>query len=221
MQLMKHDYYDQLYRAKRDSGAQGWLTPEGDREVLVLAQRLLAAAGVSGGSLLELGCGAGNMTLALEALGYEVQGIDASSSAVTWAKEQARARHSRALFHLGNVADLAVEIDSSFDVILDGLCFHCITGRNRARCLRGIMERLSPGGVFLLMTMCNDPIVAGLRATFDPDTRMVGSGEVYLGLAASIEYELLQAGFTLSWKKLILGDPDQADQDLLLAVCRL
>lgn len=215
--------YERRYAELRAARRSGWLAPAADAEILGHVHRLLRAAGAAGGRLLELGCGAGNITLALAELGFEAVGIDVSPTAVAWAAERAATAARPPRFARASATDLGAFRDGHFDLVLDGLCLHALIGPDRAACLGEVRRVLRPGGAFLVLTMCNDPRPPALRARFDPQSRTVPAGgvsEVCLLPAPHILQELAAAGFTVDWTDPVPGDADRGDQDLLLAVCR-
>ena len=104
--------------------------------------------------MLEIGSGAGNLTIRLAAMGFEVSGVDISPTAISWAKKRAAENSATADFLLGNVVTLDLFESDVFDVVLDGLCLHCIIGADRDRCLSNVYRVLRPGGWFLIFTGC-------------------------------------------------------------------
>ena len=50
-------------------------------------------------------------------------------------------------FQTGNVLNLTWHASNSFDIVLDGHCFHCIIGPDRAQFLREAFRVLKPAGV--------------------------------------------------------------------------
>ena len=91
---MKHktDYagHDALYIRKKSSGERGW----NDEQTWFAWRKEMLDLIASGdlpesGKLLELGCGAGDVSLLFAERGYQVTGIDISTTAIEWAKEKA------------------------------------------------------------------------------------------------------------------------------------
>jgi 2-polyprenyl-3-methyl-5-hydroxy-6-metoxy-1,4-benzoquinol methylase len=87
------------------------------------------------GRLLELGCGAGNLSIALAEKGFEVFGVDFSKTAIDWAKENAKKSGKNIGFEVADVCNLVSLKNETFDVVYDGYCFHCIIGENRVTAL--------------------------------------------------------------------------------------
>ena len=162
-----------------------------------LARVLTGGLAPERGSLLELGCGAGNVTLWLATMGYEVTGIDISPTAITWAKEKAGEGGIAARFVEGNVLNLSAFDDHSFDLVVDGHCLHCIIGADRARLLAEVHRVLKPGGYCLIDTMCGE-VSPGHFQGYDVLSRCTvfkGVATRYFGLPEDILRELTDAGF--------------------------
>lgn len=99
--------HDELYKKRKADGEPGWATAKGIQENIALLEEALQAEYVpKTGKLLELGCGAGNLTLWLAEKGYDVYGVDISPTAIAWAQEKARECNIEADFWVGNVLDL-------------------------------------------------------------------------------------------------------------------
>ena len=170
---MKTHYegHDGLYRRRKAAGTAGWDdSPDGyakfQRQV---TEALSHGHAPKGGRLLELGCGAGNMTLWFAEQGYEVYGVDIAPTAIEWAREQAAAQGVAAEFSVGSVVDLAEFESSFFDFVFDGHCLHCIIGDDRRALFASVHRVLKPGGYFLVQTAIapDDP---GQFEDYDPDT---------------------------------------------------
>jgi SAM-dependent methyltransferase len=209
--------HDQRYRELRDQGAPGWATAEDYRELEVeLDWALAALQRCTGKRVLEIGCGAGNMSGWFALRGFDVTGIDISPTAVAWANERAIAG---ARFIVGDVVE---EIPGAYDLVIDGHCLHCIIGADRARLLANVRNVLAPGGRFFVATMCGDVTIPELRACFDPVTRCQVVGGIayrYIGDAPAILEELSNAGFEVVCSTINPRKNDH-DQDHLWAIAR-
>lgn len=128
----KPDYatvHDKAYRARRERGEPGWQDDESLKKTLSTLQQELQRPFVpKSGKALELGCGAGDLTLELSRAGFQCTGVDLSPTAIDWAREKSRNAQFDVQFTVGNVLALPELEDSSFDLVLDGYCFHCIIG---------------------------------------------------------------------------------------------
>ena len=218
---MKTSYisHDQVYRRQKAEGRPGWGDADIFREnVATLREALRRKYVPKTGRLLELGCGAGELTLWLAEEGYEVYGVDIAPTAIEWAREKAEELGIEADFRLGNVLDLNGYSDGYFAFALDGHCFHCIIGEDRKLLLASVRRVLEPGGLLLIVTMCGEVTNPEVRKWFDPESRCLvrdGIAVRYIGLPDDILAETRDAGFkVLDWE--IKSRKDEADQDDLL-----
>ncbi len=200
---MKTDYaaHDQKYRALRQKGeADGWDSPrELVEHIAELEWAIRDLLPFTGKRVLELGCGAGNVSVWLEEMGFEVTGVDISPTAIEWANERkAAGGHARAKFLVGDVLTLAGLEDGSFDAVIDGHCLHCIIGEDRARVLASARRVLVEGGLLHVATMCGPVAAAQLVETFDPASRcqvVEGVARRFIGDPEEILAEIRAAGF--------------------------
>ena len=203
---MRTDYllHDGAYQRRRnDSEYAGWSKHEEVAETWRLIWQPLMAKRVfpNQGKLLELGCGAGNVSIGFAQVGYEVTGVDIAPTAISWAIENAAEANVSINFLQGDVLELTGIADDSFDVVLDGHCFHCIIGEDRARFLQSARHVLRVGGILAISTMCNQvPDTKFFRENFDPQSRCMMRGDVatrYIGDSNDILAEIMSAGFRL------------------------
>jgi len=105
----------------------------------------LERAGLITGKVLDVGCGAGEHTIHLTTLGYDVLGVDLSPRAVEHARANAAARETAARFEVADALNLGSE--PRFDTIVDSALFHIFdSARDRAAYLRSLHAVLRPGG---------------------------------------------------------------------------
>jgi len=115
--------------------------------------RVADLASASAGSVLDIGCGTGGVSLACAARGCTVTGIDADAEMI----EVARAKANRAPI-TGSVEYIqlaAAEIEdrfepSSFDAVTACLVFSELSPDQQAYALRIARSRLRPGGKLVL-----------------------------------------------------------------------
>ncbi|MEL6383934.1 MAG: class I SAM-dependent methyltransferase, partial [Cyanobacteria bacterium J06626_18] len=176
---MRTDYasHDRAYRRKRNDPAYaGWIKQnELDDDWRLSWQPLIQkSAFPKQGHLLELGCGAGNISLQFAKQGYEVVGVDIAPTAIDWAIENAARTAISATFFTGNVLTLAEIGTASFDIALDGRCFHCIIGSDRPQFLQSAHRVLKADGILAVNTMCDQvPDTPYFQKMFDPQSRCV------------------------------------------------
>ncbi|MFJ3979067.1 class I SAM-dependent methyltransferase [Streptomyces sp. NPDC090021] len=102
---------------------------------------------VSPGRALDLGCGPGRNALHLASLGFEVDAVDLSPQAVSWASERAREAGADIRFHCGNAFELAATVlGGPYDLIYDSGCFHHLPPHRRVSYLALLDRALAPGG---------------------------------------------------------------------------
>ncbi len=213
----KYDAHDEIYKVRRAAGKTGWQDSDSLEDTLArLAGKITSVYAPQSGRTLELGCGAGDLSLFLAEVGYDVHGVDISPTAIDWAREKAVNRRLQANFQVGSVLDLADFADEYFDIVLDGYCFHCIIGPDRARFLASARRVLKPKAVLHVATMCGEVTSESLLAKLDLESRCVldqdGVATRYVGLPEDILAEIQSAGFqVLEWN---IKPRTNADNDM-------
>ncbi|MEM7362835.1 MAG: class I SAM-dependent methyltransferase, partial [Pseudomonadota bacterium] len=177
--MSQYVIHDQLYREMRHrQGAVGWQNDYTEHQSQIQTA-LDGPYAPSRGSLLELGCGAGNMTIWMAQNGYECAGIDIADTAIDWARNNAVDAGVDANFKVASLTDIPFD-DGAFDFVLDGNAFHCIIGDDRARVLQEVVRILKPGGYFLVRTVCTPIKESDLNPAYpyDATTRISYLGDV-------------------------------------------
>jgi 2-polyprenyl-3-methyl-5-hydroxy-6-metoxy-1,4-benzoquinol methylase len=205
--------HDKQYQKLRTEGKPGWSSEEDIREMLAFVEVTLLKEGLNpSGRLLELGCGDGGLSLPLARMGFETCGIDIAPTAIAWAQEKAQAQGLSIDFRIGNVLDLPYS-DDFFDLVVDGHCLHCIIGEDRKKFLSQALRVTRPGGLFLVMTMCNE-VSENFRTHFDPVTRCLvkeGVAGRYIGRSEDILREITEAGFRVKSSSVTVDPSHQGD----------
>ncbi len=211
-QVMKVDYFDRpdfgkRYEELKAENHPGWAGEARYREIETAIEKLLVRYGVpAGGRFLELGCGAGNITLFMADKGFEAYGIDTATEAIAWARERMESSMASADFRVGNVVDLASYPDSFFDFVFDGECLHCVIGSDRAICLANVFRVLKRGGLFYVQGNCmdetlKDPLNVSPDFCFDPQSQyLMRKGIPYYHLSRKEELleGIREAGFKIA-----------------------
>lgn len=154
---MKPNYlvHENMYIQAREAGWEGW----GGNERLANAELVDRFFGLHEvplkGRLLELGCGEGHHCRLFSKHGYEVTGIDVSSTAISWASEKAIATGIHGRFQVADLTDISLDIPGKYNVVIDGNCLHCIIGDDRFTFLDHVFNVLESGGIFFVSSLCS------------------------------------------------------------------
>lgn len=227
-ELLPPDYamHDLAYTKRRANKQPGWESSDSSvyddmlRQVLPVLSALPAAPDGQAPAVLEIGCGAGNLTVELAARGYRMSGVDISPTATDWARERAAASGLTVNFKVGDVVTLTQWPDACLDAVIDGHCLHCIIGADRARCLQTLHRILKPAGLLLVQSMCGDTVPLAMLPNFDAATRLMEYNKRptrYIGQASAIEAEVSAAGFAVLERQVIAAkDANDLDELILL-----
>jgi len=123
----------------------------------------LATAGSIAGPVLDVGCGTGENSLYLAALGHDVVGIDLARAAVekALAKASRRAAGGSLEFLVWDALRVA-ELGRTFQTAVDVGLFHCLQPDQRPKYAAGLHDALIPGGrAFLLCWSARNPLGYG------------------------------------------------------------
>ncbi|WP_405856141.1 class I SAM-dependent methyltransferase [Streptomyces sp. NBC_00090] len=147
------DWWDGFY-ADRDKPVP-FFVAKPDENLVSYVERGLLPAG--GGRALDLGCGPGRNALYLASLGYEVDAVDLSATAIGWAQERAAeasakgARDVRFVCGDAFAGALDTALDGGpYDLVYDSGCFHHLPPHRRVSYLALLDRALAPGGHFAL-----------------------------------------------------------------------
>lgn len=116
----------------------------------------LVSEGWCQGAVLDIGCGTGELALALAARGHPVTGIDLSSGAIELATRKAADRGLQATFHTGDATELD-GYDDSFDTVLDSGLLHCLPPDAQQRYLRVLRRVCRSGGRVAVLCFAERP----------------------------------------------------------------
>ncbi|MDT3399430.1 class I SAM-dependent methyltransferase [Streptomyces sp. B1866] len=111
------------------------------------------------GRALDLGCGPGRNALRLAAAGFDVDAVDLSPAALTWAQDRAREAGATIRFHQGDAFALAPDVlDGPYDLIYDSGCLHHLPPHRRISYLALLDRTLAPDGHFALTCFAAGPM---------------------------------------------------------------
>jgi len=97
--------------------------------------------------ILELGCGGGQCTIALAKRGGNVTGLDLSETQLEYARRLADEHDVNVEFVQGDVTDLGMFPDESFDIVFNAWVFQWVG--DLAACFEETNRILRPGGRFV------------------------------------------------------------------------
>jgi SAM-dependent methyltransferase len=117
--------YDEVYRDTADSGGPPW---DIGGPQPALAEVL--DEGVKGPKVLDIGCGAGDLAIALARRGYDVTAIDISRVAIDMARAKAASEGLTVHFEVQNARDLSLP-SAPFDSVFDSGLLHSLIRRDR------------------------------------------------------------------------------------------
>lgn len=138
--------WDSIYRSR----SAPWLIDQPQPAIAALDRD-----GWIRGSVLDVGCGAGEHTIHLAGRGHTVLGVDLSPAAVDLARANATARGVPARFEVADA--LALGDEPRFDTIVDSALFHIFDDDGRARYVASLSRACKPGGrVFVLALAVSD-----------------------------------------------------------------
>jgi SAM-dependent methyltransferase len=115
----------------------------------------VAVAGGFAGAVLDAGCGTGENTLHVAALGLPVLGVDVAEAALAVAREKARERGIEAEFAAADALELE-RLGRRFDTVLDVGLFHTFDRDERPRYVAGLASVTEPGGTLYVLCFSDD-----------------------------------------------------------------
>lgn len=120
-------------------------------------ERGLKARGLSSGTVLDLGTGAGTQAVELARLGFTVTGTDVADSAIDKARALAASEHVAVEFLQDDV--LQSRVERSFDVVFDRGCFHLFAPEQRGAYVASVSRLVAPGGTLFLKCFSDEQAV--------------------------------------------------------------
>jgi ubiquinone/menaquinone biosynthesis C-methylase UbiE len=123
------------------------------------------------GSVLDAGCGTGDMAIFLASRGNRVTGMDYLEEPIRRAKQKA-AEQGRSVTFLVKDAMTLKDWSERFDNVVDSGLFHCFTDEDRKTYVTGLANVLKPGGrVFLMCFSDAEPGTDGPRRVSERELR--------------------------------------------------
>lgn len=139
------------------------------------------------GSVLDVGCGTGEVTLLAAEVGLAATGIDVAPAAIAKAREKADQRGLEARF-LVHDALRADELGESFDVVLDCGFFHVLSDPQRLRFADVLRRVTRPGSEYFML--CFSELVPG-----DAGPRRVRRDEIESAFADGFSVDAIHQSY--------------------------
>jgi SAM-dependent methyltransferase len=98
---------------------------------------------------VDLGCGAGNYAIYLATKGFDVTGIDGSSTAIRIAKENSTRKGVKCQFVVADLISDLNEISETFDFAYDWEVLHHIFPEDRDKYVQNVHRLTNPGAKYL------------------------------------------------------------------------
>ncbi|WP_328391816.1 class I SAM-dependent methyltransferase [Nocardia sp. NBC_00416] len=158
----------EVWNSAYDNDTAPWIIGEPQPAIVELER-----SGRIRGRVLDPGTGAGEHTIALTALGYDVLGVDLAPSAVAYARRNAAAKGvPNARFEVVDMVALAESGDNplgAFDTIVDSALFHVFVEAPEARAayVRTLHELCEPGGHVHILALSDSEAGFGPRIGAD------------------------------------------------------
>lgn len=153
----------------------------------------------AGASVLDIGCGGGEIAAWLAHQGYQVVGADFSEAAIA----MARAAHPDVPGLTFEVLDISRRAPGSgkFDAFLDRGCLHNVEHERRVDYVRNVVTAARPGARFLLLAprpdRDRDGWVRYLEELFWPEFEVVRSADTVFARPADESDEPVRIGTAL------------------------
>ncbi|MCB2313031.1 class I SAM-dependent methyltransferase [Clostridium tagluense] len=105
---------------------------------------------IKSSKVLELGCGPGRNAIYMVQNGCDVDAVDISEEAITWAKERASRKNLKVNFMCDSIFNIPIQ-ELGYDFIYDSGCLHHIPPHRRIQYVSLIEKLLKPKGYFGLV----------------------------------------------------------------------
>lgn len=153
-----YEKHEEVYQKLKAVGHEGWGGANFSNRIDGWGKNIEKVKNIIStynGKLLEMGCGTGDVSRLFHKLGFTVEGIDISETAIDWAKSKSEEYGDEVHFHTANVCDDSFWIGKKYQVIVDGNCLHCILGEDRTKLLQNIYTSLEKNGLLIVSSIIN------------------------------------------------------------------
>lgn len=134
--------FDEAYTSR----SAPWVIGEPQPAIVALER-----AGWIRGHVLDPGCGTGEHTIHLAALGYDIRGVDSSEQAIEQARANAAARNVTARLEVADALELGD--DPSYDTVIDSALFHIFDLPDRERYVRSLHRACRPDALVHVLAL--------------------------------------------------------------------
>jgi SAM-dependent methyltransferase len=143
--------FEEIYREGADGRGVPWDIGEPQPALAELVEM-----GWCEGRILDIGCGTGELGLALAARGHSVTGVDLAPSAIAGARRKAAERGLAAEFVVADATELR-GYDGHFDTVIDSGLLHCLPPPAQRRYLAVLRRICRPGGRVAVLCFADVP----------------------------------------------------------------
>ena len=172
--------YENAYRNLRRRNIDSWMGDDKSHKSMMESTKRTLGLILAGpwapqaGSVIELGCGTAHLLRWLQRKGFDSGlGVDVSKTAIAMARKQSAGLNLR--FKHADVCGPLFARGESFDLAVDGECFHCIVeSEDRKNYLENVRQLLRKDGLFVILTMCSPVDRKALKQRTQGKQRMIG-----------------------------------------------
>ncbi|MET8833855.1 class I SAM-dependent methyltransferase [Micromonospora sp. NPDC004540] len=191
--------YDEVYRDTAESGGPPWDIGGPQPALAEVLDR-----GVNGPKVLDIGCGTGDLAIALARRGHQVTGVDISRVAIDLARAKAARAGLPVHFEVQDATDLSLP-SAPFDSVFDSGLLHSIHRNGGAvdRYLASLPGLAAPGATVFVLVV--SPAAGHGWGVTEPELRAGFAGPEWTGtevteidvVADTAGQRLVLAGFLL------------------------
>lgn len=98
---------------------------------------------------IDLGCGEGLYSIYLNSKGFDIQGVDISDKAISYAKKNAKNAGKRIKFYQMNLLKGLKTVEDKFDFVLEWAIMHSIPFEDRKMHVENVANLLNKGGKYI------------------------------------------------------------------------
>lgn len=118
-----------------------------------------------GEPILELACGTGRITITLAKLGFNISGLDLSSTMIDLANQKAQEASLTIPFYNDDMRNFSINKKFGFIFVPYQSFQHLFTRKDVECCLKAVRNHLLPGGAFLIQVFNPYPPILSVNKT--------------------------------------------------------